>query len=235
VLVVTGGTVAALAAKAATSTIPIVFTIGGDPVASGLVASLNRPGGNITGISRLSTTNPKRLELLREMVPKVATIAFLRNPKDSVSDPKVGILEAIARTIGQPLHALTASDEPDIDTAFATLVAHGDGALLIDNAAFFVGEYEHLATLALQYSIPSMASLREFPTAGGLMSYGTSIVDAHRQVGVYTGRILKGEKPGDLPVMQPTRFELVINLKTAKALGLEVPANLLALADEVIE
>jgi putative ABC transport system substrate-binding protein len=226
---------AALPAKAATDTIPIVFRIGGDPIKLGLVTSLNRPGGNLTGVTALSTElGPKRLELLHELVPTAAGIAVLINPNnDSVDVLKD--LQAAARTLGLQLHVLRASTERDIDTAFATLIQLRAGGLVIGNDAFFTSRSEQLAALAIRYAVPTIYQFREFAAGGGLMSYGGSVTDQYRLFGVYVGRILKGEKPADLAVQQATKIELIINLKTAKALSLTVPQTLIYRADEVID
>jgi putative ABC transport system substrate-binding protein len=239
-ILATGGDVPALAAKHATSTIPIVFISGGDPVADGLVASLSRPGGNITGITILTTDlQPKRLELLLELVPGASVVvALLTNPNSSSWERNRRIIDDMqqaARAKGLLFHVLRASTEGDIDTAFATLGQLHTGALVVGSDSFFFTQREQLVALASRYAIPAIYEWREFTALGGLMSYGTSVAGAYRLAGTYCGKILKGAKPADLPVEQPTRFELVINLKTAKALGLTVPPLLLAHADEVIE
>ena len=226
-----------MAAKAATTTIPIVFATGYDPVAAGLVASLARPGGNLTGVTSLTAeVGPKRVELLRELVPTATSIALLVNPaavaiRETISTD----LQAAARKLGLHVHVLHASTERDFDTVFATLAQLRAGGLVIGSDPFFNSQSEQLAALAIRHAVPAIYQYREFAAAGGLMSYGGSLTDMYRQVGVYTGRILKGEKPADLPVQQSTKVELIINLKTAKALGLTVPLPLLARADEVIE
>jgi putative tryptophan/tyrosine transport system substrate-binding protein len=236
VSVIVGAGVAMLAANAATTTVPIVFASGGDPVQDGLVASLNRPGGNVTGVVFTSSElGAKRLELLRQLVPKATTIAVLVNPHLPNTQRERSEVQAAAQAIGQQLLILDVSSDPEIETAFATFVQRGAGALLVGSGPFLFSNSERVVALAARHAIPAIYALREPVVASGLMSYGTSQSDAYRQVGIYAGRILKGEKPADLPVMQSTRFELVLNLKTAKTLGLEIPANLLALADEVIE
>ena len=226
----------ARAAKAATSTIPIVFTNGSDPVKVGLVASMNRPGVNATGVSfYTSALIPKRLELLRELAPPAQTIAFLVNPTNPVSEGDIEDMEAAARSVGQRTMVVRARNETEIDTAFATISQQRVDALLVDVDAFFSSRRDQLAALATSYRVRVSYNNRRYVEAGGLMSYGPNLDDAVRQAGVYAGRILKGEKPADLPVQNPTKYELVINLKTAKALGLEVPPTLIARADEVIE
>jgi putative ABC transport system substrate-binding protein len=224
------------AAKAATSTTPIVFVSGSDPVEAGLVTSLNRPGGNATGVSFTSTPlNPKRLELLHELVPKPALIAVLMDPNNRGSEDPLGDVEAAARALGRQVLIVKAGTESEIDAAFATIVRAGAGALFVGTGAFYNSRRRQLAVLAARHALPASSSLREFVVAGGLMSYGASNTDAYRRGGLYVGRILKGAKPGEMPVELPTRYELVFNLATAKALRLEIPAKLLALADEVIE
>jgi putative ABC transport system substrate-binding protein len=236
VIVSAGGLVAARAAKAATTTIPIVFVTGSDPVEQGLVASLNRPGGNLTGATTLAVElGQKRLELLHEVVPKVTLIGMLVNPTGPNLKAVLRDLEAAARTLGLPIHVLHASTERDFDTVFATLVRLGAGALVIGTDTFFNSQSRRLAALTVRHAVPAIYQYREFTAAGGLMSYAGSITDAYRVAGVYTGRILKGEKPSDLPVQQSTKAELFINLKTAQALGITIPQSILIRADEVIQ
>jgi len=236
VIVTNGGFPAAVAAKSATSTIPIVFTTGADPVGIGLVASLARPGGNLTGFSILVTElMPKRLELLSELVPQARVIAFLVNPTNAAADPVIRDVQEAARAKGVQLLILRASNEGEIDAAFATLVQLHPGGMVVDADPFFGSRREQLVALASRYAIPAIYGVRDFAASGGLISYGTSLTSVSRQVGIYAGRILKGEKPADLPVVQPTKFELVLNLKTVQALGLTIPQSILARADEVIE
>jgi putative tryptophan/tyrosine transport system substrate-binding protein len=236
VIAATGGEASAVAAKVATARIPIVFTAGGDPVRQGLVASLNQPGGNLTGIFFLSAAiESKRLGLLRELVSNAATIGVLVNPNSPGAELELRDIPEAARAIGQQIVILKASEEREIDVAFATLAEQRARAILVASDPFFTNRRDHVIALAARYSVPAIYYLREFVVAGGLMSYGANLADAFRQVGIYTGRILKGEKPADLPIIQPTKFDLVINLKSAKALGLDIPDKLLALADEVIE
>jgi putative tryptophan/tyrosine transport system substrate-binding protein len=236
VIVQAGEVNGAVVAKAATTTIPIVFTTARDPVELGLVASLNRPGGNVTGVTTLSTElEPKRLELLHGVVPAATAFGALVNP----SSPNVGVLskslQAAAGTLGLKLQILNAGTEAEFDSAFASLAQMKAGGLMIGSDALFISRGERLGALSVRHAVPAIFQFRAFAAAGGLMSYGAEMADLYRQSGVYTGRILKGEKPADLPVFQATKVELIINLKTAKALGLEVPPALLARADEVIE
>jgi len=236
VIVASGGDPPALAAKAASATIPIVFISSSDPVKLGLVASLNRPGGNATGVNVFtSMMAAKRLELLRELVPQDAVLAALVNPGSPSAVTQSEDLQEAARVSKQKLIVLKASTESDIDLAFATLVQQRAAALLVDTDAFFLNRRNQFSALAAHHRIPTIYAQREFVVAGGLMSYGVSLADMNRQLGVYAGRVLKGEKPADLPVQQPTKFEFVVNLITAKVLDLEIPAKLLVLADEVIE
>jgi putative ABC transport system substrate-binding protein len=224
------------AAKAATTTIPIVFTTSGDPVNLGFVASLNRPGGNMTGVTQLNVeVAPKRLELMHEVVPTATIMAALLNPAYPSAETQLRDLQAAARSLGLQLHVLRASNARDVDGAFTTLAQLRAGALVISSDPFLNSRTEQLAALALRDAVPTIFQYREFVAAGGLMSYGGSVMDSYRQAGVYTGRILKGERPADLPVQQTTKVELIVNLKTAKALGLTVSLPLLGRADEVIE
>ena len=235
-VIVAGSVPAARAAKAATATIPIVFTAGADPVKVGLVASLNRPGGNLTGVYSFGgEVATKGLGVLRELVPSAAVIAVLLNPKNPIAELTKRDVQGAARLTGQKIQFLNASSERELDSAFASLVQQQADALLVGNDAFFNSRVGQLAALAGRHAIPTLYSRREFAAAGGLVSYGPSLADTYHQVGIYTGRILKGAKPADLPVVLPTKFELVINRKTAETLGLSVPPTLLALADEVIE
>jgi putative ABC transport system substrate-binding protein len=236
VIVVGGGAQAELAVKAATTTIPIVFSTGGDPVRSGLVASLNQPSGNITGVYHFATgLEAKRLGLLHEMLPKATPIAVLINPNFADAENQLRDVQEAAARLGVQLVVVRANAESDFNAAFSTVVQQRSGALLVGASPFFNNRREQLVVLAARHALPTIYEWRDFAAAGGLMSYGTSLADAYRQVGVYAGQILKGAKPVDLPVVQSTRFELVINLSTAKALGIEVPPTLLARADEVIE
>jgi putative ABC transport system substrate-binding protein len=236
VLAATGGTVSARAAKAATTTIPVVFTTGDDPVKAGLVASLNRPGGNLTGVSVFTARlGAKRLALLHELIPTAATIAILLNPKNPDSEDEARDVQEAARALGVQILVLNAGTENEIDAAFTKLVEQRAGALMLGADTFFTSQRTRLATLSTYLRIPTADAVREFAEAGGLFSYGASLAGVYRQAGVYAGRILKGDKPSDLPVQLPAAFEMVINLKTAKTLGLEVPPSLSARADEVIE
>jgi putative tryptophan/tyrosine transport system substrate-binding protein len=236
VITTTGGDPAALAAKAATTIIPIVFTAGSDPVKSGLVASLNRPGGNATGVHILTAMmEGKRQGLLRELVPTVTRIAVLLNPTYTAAEVQLKEVEEAARTLGLETQVLHASTELELDTTFATLGQLRVGALQVCADPSFNSRRDHIVALAARHAIPAIYEQREFAVAGGLASYGTSLNDAYYQLGIYTGRVLNGDKPADLPVMQSTKYEFIINLKTAKALGIEIPPTLLARADEVIE
>jgi putative tryptophan/tyrosine transport system substrate-binding protein len=237
-VVVAGSAPSAVAAKTATATIPIVFEVAVDPVGVGLVASLNRPGGNLTGVTNLNLeVGAKRLELLHELLPTATIIAVLANPAGSaiVTEPFVRSMQAAARTLGLQLHFLHASTDRDFDAAFATLVQLRAGGLVISPDLFFLARYEQLAALSLRHAVPAIFQYRQFVAAGGLMSYGASETDNYRLVGIYVGKILKGEKPRDLPVQRSTKVELLINLKTAKALGITVPLPLSGRADELIE
>ena len=236
VIVTQGGPPSALAAKSATSTIPIVFHTGADPIADGLVASLARPGGNLTGFSLLTVDlMPKRLELLLELVPQATVIALLVNPKGLYAERIVPVVQEAARAKGVQLPILQAGSESQIDAAFASLVELRAGGLLAGGDPFFSSRREQLVALASRHAVPAIYDWRGYAISGGLISYGVDFASAYRLVGIYVGRILKGEKPADLPVQQPTKFELVVNLKTAKALGLTVPQSILARATEVIE
>jgi putative ABC transport system substrate-binding protein len=229
-------TPAALAAKDATATIPIVFETAGDPIKLGLVASLNRPGGNVTGITQLSSELvAKRLGILHDLIPTATTIGLLVNPTDPRAETQTGEMQEAAHALGLQIHVLNASTEGEINTVFAILSQLRLGALLVVTSNLFSRRREQFVTLAARQGVPAIYQYREYVAAGGLISYGTSITDAYRQAGIYTGRILKGEKPDDLPVLRPTKFELVINLKTTKTLGLTIPSGVLAIADEVIE
>jgi putative ABC transport system substrate-binding protein len=235
-VIVAGADPAARAAKNATSTIPIVFIAGDDPVRQGLVASLTRPGGNLTGLSFLNPgLNPKRFELLSELVPQAKVIALLVNPNSSAPEPVIRAVQEAAQAKGVQLHILKAGIESEIDAAFTSLVQRQAGALVVSSDSFFYGRREQLVALAARHTVPTIYDWRQFVVEGGLTSYGASITAVNRQVGIYAGKILKGAKPADLPVLQPTVFELVINLKTAKALSLTIPPSILSRADEVIE
>jgi putative ABC transport system substrate-binding protein len=235
-VIVASGVLPALAAKAATTGIPIVFSVARNPVQVGLVASLNRPGGNVTGFNALiSELGAKQLGLLHELVPSTATIGFLENPDNPLDELSMRDVLVAAPVIGLKVQILKASADREIDAAFASLAQARTGALLVSNDGIFNNRIEQIVALAARHAIPTMSSIREFVVAGGLISYGISLTEQYRQVGLYTGRILKGERPVDLPVQQATKLGLIINLKTAKALGLQVPYKLLALADEVIE
>ena len=235
-VIIAGGGVPALAAKRATKTIPIVFAVGVDPVALELVASLAHPGGNLTGVSFLNTElTPKRLEMLSELIPQATVIGLLVNPSNPAAEGVMTDVQEAAKTRRVQLHVLKATSGSEIDTAFATLVELRAGALIVANDPLFFGHLDQLVRLASRYALPAIYPWREFPGSGGLISYGTSLMAAYHLVGIYAGKILNGANPADLPVEQPTRFELVINMKTANALGLTVPPLLLATADEVIE
>ena len=236
VIVAPGGAPAAIAAKSATTTIPIVFEMGADPVALGLVASLNRPGGNLTGVASLNVElSPKRLEILHELVPTATVVAVLVNPTSPTTDSQLRNLQAAAGILGLQLHVLHASTERDFDTVFVTLLQLRAGGLVVASDGFFGTHGEQLAALTVRHAVPAIHQSRDFTIAGGVMSYGGNFRESHRAAGVYTGRIIKGDKPADLPVQQVTKVELFINLKAAKALGLTFPLSLLGRADEVIE
>jgi putative ABC transport system substrate-binding protein len=232
----TGGSRAALAAKAATNKIPIIFSAGDDPVETGLVNSLNRPSGNITGATFLTTVlEAKRLELLHELLPNVGVIALLVNPNNASAKAEVQQAQDAADRLGVRLVVLNAANEDEIDASFASMIRKGAGAVLVASDAFFFSRRKQIVVLTARHAIPAIYQLREFTADGGLMSYGTSVTEAYHQVGIYTGRVLNGEKPADLPVIQPSKFQLVINLRTAKALGVTVSNSMQLLADEVIE
>jgi putative ABC transport system substrate-binding protein len=236
VIVAGGGEAAPLAAKAATLTIPIVFTIGSDPVKAGLVASYNRPGGNITGVNILTEgLDAKRLGLLHTLLPQAATIGFLTNPRFASADSQLRDAQEAARALGLKIHMLSASTEAEIDAVFETIAREKISAVEVEADPFLDNHRNKIVALAARYSVATMFHFREQAVAGGLMSYGIDIIDVFRQVGLYVVRILKGEEPANLPVLQPTKFEFVVNLKTAKALGLTIPPGVLAIADEVIE
>jgi putative ABC transport system substrate-binding protein len=236
VIAATGGEPSGLAAKAATTTIPVVCTLGGDAVEAGLVAHLNRPGGNITGVTIIGVEmGPKRVELAHQLVPNASALAMLINSKFPMALAEMRDMQAAARSLGLEITVVDASGESEIDAAFATLVRHKVGALIINTDPLLLGQREQIVQLAAGHKIPTLYFLREFVDAGGLMSYGPNIHNGYRQAGIYVGRILRGEKVSELPVVQPTKFDLVINLRTARTLGLEIPTILLVRADEVIE
>jgi ABC-type uncharacterized transport system substrate-binding protein len=230
-------TPAALAAKAATTTVPIIFELGSDPVKLGLVASLSRPGGNVTGVTQLGVeVAPKRLELLHELIPNAKTMALLINPADAiVAAAQSSLISAAAQSLGIELHVVTASTERDFDAIFAKLTQLRAGGLVMSGGSFFLGRQKQLGELTLHHAMPAVSETRDFAVAGGLMSYGADIRDAYRLAGIYTGRVLKGDKPADLPVQQATKVELYINLKTAKTLGINIPNTVIGRADELIE
>jgi putative ABC transport system substrate-binding protein len=231
-----GGAVSAIDPKAATSTIPIVFSNGGDPVRLGLVSSLNRPGANVTGVSFFVVTlGAKRLALLRELVPTATMIGYLANPDNASVEAETADVERAAQSLHLPLHVRNAKSNSELETAMAGFAQQGIGGVVVGSDAMFLSKRDQLSALALKYALPLICDVREHAIAGALMSYGTDRTDAYRQSGVYAGRILKGAKPADLPVMQSTKFELVVNSKTARALGLTIPSSLLTAADEVIE
>jgi putative tryptophan/tyrosine transport system substrate-binding protein len=235
-IIVTTGLGSAQAAKVATTTIPLVFVGADNPVQFGLVASLNRPGGNATGLNlQTSELTAKRLEIVRQLVPRTATVAILINPNSPEVAPQLADVQSASLSMGQPILILNVTNEGDLDDALASVVQHRAGALLVTNDAFFFSRLDQIVAMAARNAVPTMYDRREYADAGGLISYGPNYIDAYRQAGTYVGRILRGERPGDLPVMQSIKFELVINLRTAKALGLEIPPTLLALSDEVIE
>jgi putative ABC transport system substrate-binding protein len=236
-VIVTGGDASSFAAKTATTTIPIIFSTGFDPIEIGLVTSLSRPGGNVTGVSFFSTlgTAAKRLDLLDQLMPKDAIIAYLRNPNSPTGEPELGEVEHAAHSLGRQILILSVGSERELEPALASLAQHRSVALLVSGHSLFTGLRRHLVVLTARQALPTVHYLREFTTTGGLMSYGASVTDAYRQAGVYAGEVLKGAKPADLPIVLPTKYEFVINLRTAKAFGLEIPDKLLALADEVIE
>jgi putative ABC transport system substrate-binding protein len=227
---------AVIAAKAATSTIPIAIVVGADPVKTGLVASLNRPGGNVTGVAfQTDVLGSKRLALLRELIPQATTIAFLVDPNSPTAEQQKNDVQAAGSTLGLQIVVLEATGQPDFDAVFATLNRHRSGALVVAGSALFTSNRDRIIALAERHNVPAIYQDREFAAAGGLMSYGASFLAMYRQVGVYTGQLLKGANPANLPVQEPIKFDLVVNLKTAKVLGLTIPPNLLAIADEVIE
>jgi putative ABC transport system substrate-binding protein len=235
-VIVTAGGPAAPAAKAATSSIPIVFSTGSDPVDVGLVASMNRPGGNLTGVTNFSRgLGSKIVELMQQLLPEAKRIAVLANPGGPDAAHQTAEVQAAASAIGREVLVLNASTDREIDSAFASMVEHRIGGLIVNADAFFTTRRDDIVAWAARDAIPAFYTIREYPAAGGLISYSTDFTDMYRQVGVYAGRLLKGEKPADLPVLQPTKFELVINMRTAKALGLTVPETLMAIADEVIQ
>jgi putative tryptophan/tyrosine transport system substrate-binding protein len=236
VIFATGGVVSAIAAKSATTTIPIVFAQGSDPIRYGLVASLNRPGGNVTGVTFYnSALGPKRIGLLREVVPKTTVFAVLINPNNPNAIPDTTEMQEAGRSIGVTVEVVQAGNDRELDDAFAKAVQLRAGALIVHIDALFQARDKQIVALAAKYAIPTMYSTRQFTPLGGLISYGTDPADVYRQAGTYAGRVLRGEKPAELPVLQPTKFELVVNLRTAKALGLKIPESFLLLADEVIE
>jgi putative tryptophan/tyrosine transport system substrate-binding protein len=235
VIAAMGGDVSALAAKSATATIPAVFNIGGDPVRLGLVTSLNHPGGNVTGVVQFTELATKRMEALRDLAPRAEKVAALLNPSRPNAEGRLREVQEAAHAYGKQLVVLNAADEQGIDAAFAVLAKERVGALLVGSDPFFFSQRQKLDQLAARHAVPAIYDWREYPAIGGLMSYGTNLAEAYRQVGLYVGRILKGENPATLPVVQSTKFEFVINLKTARTLGLDVPPVLLAQADEIIE